>query len=278
MPSSAPIPLAIVGNISALLDKESLLRFPGIAVPLVALRPDARGEEIAIISHELRNSLGVIRNATRLLRLDKNPAGIDGARMLIERHVLQMTRHIEDLLDTSRPVGTARVLHLARLDLRTIIEQCISGIASDLKRRGHRLVVSLPADPVWVHADGARLEQVFSNLLNNAAKYTPNGGEIRVMMERVDKLASVRIRDSGVGIAAALLPTVFNMFVQVDAKAVRSEGGSGIGLAVVRNLIELHDGTVHAASAGLGAGSEFTVILPAFWAPPGEGSPAASEC
>jgi signal transduction histidine kinase len=262
MPLTAAIPLALVTKIPALLDTERLLQFPGIAVPLVALRPDARGEEIAIISHELRNSLGVIRNAARLLHAEKNPAGIDGARRLIERQVLQMTRHIEDLLDTSRPAGTARVLRLARLDLRTIVEQSISAVATDLKRRRHRLVVNLPADEMWMHADGARLEQVFSNLLNNAAKYTPDGGEIRVVVERLGKFVSVRIRDNGVGIAAALLPTVFDMFVQVDAKALYSEGGSGIGLAVVRNLIELHDGTVRAASAGLGSGSEFTVLLP----------------
>jgi signal transduction histidine kinase len=277
MPSFAPLPLAIFGNISAVFDRVRRMHPPGIVEPLLPLSTDARGEEIAIISHELRNSLGVIRNAARLLRVDEVPAGIDGVRLLIERHVLQMTRHIEDLLDTSRPVGTARVLHLARLDLRTIVEQCVCAVASDLKCRRHRLVVNLPADALWVHADGARLEQVFSNLLNNAAKYTPDGGEIRVVMEQIDKHASVRIRDSGVGIAAALLPTVFDMFVQVDAKAVRSEGGSGIGLAVVRNLVELHEGTVHAASAGLGAGSEFTVLLPAFWASPTEGSPAASE-
>jgi len=270
------MPLTIVGGKLPLFDPGLAVRLPGIAFPLSALHPDARSEEIAIIAHELRNSLGVVRNATRLLRLNKSTVGIDSARLLIERHILLMSRHIEDLLDTSRPVGSARVLRRTHLDLRTIVEQCVAAIVPDLKRRGHRLVVSLPASPLWVHADGARLEQVFSNLLNNAAKYTPNGGEVAVVVERIDTHASVRIRDSGVGIAAELLPTVFGMYVQADAKAVRAEGGSGIGLAIVRNLVELHDGSVHAASGGLGAGSEFTVLLPVMWAPPVEGSPAVA--
>jgi signal transduction histidine kinase len=127
-------------------------------------------------------------------------------------------------------------------------------------------VVSLPADALWMHGDPSRLEQVFSNLLINAAKYTPDGGEIVLTMECGEGHASVCIRDSGIGIAPAVLPRVFDMFAQADATAQCAEGGSGIGLAVVRNLVELHGGSVHAASEGLGFGSQFTVQLPAPWA------------
>jgi len=127
-------------------------------------------------------------------------------------------------------------------------------------------VVDLPADALWVEADAARLEQVLSNLLINAAKYTPDGGEILLTVERLDKRVSIRIRDSGIGIEPAVLLRVFDMFAQADASAPCSEGGSGIGLAVVRDLVEMHGGTVRAASAGLGKGSEFTVMLPSLWA------------
>jgi signal transduction histidine kinase len=235
----------------------------GIAVP--SLVKDTRADEIAIIAHELRNSLGVMRNAARLLRLPAGTAGTERARTLIERHVLQMNRHVQDLLDAAQHTGRKSVLR-AHVDLRVVLRNCLDGIAPDLARRGHRLAVSLPADRVWLHADGARLEQVFSNLLINAAKYTPDGGDISVTMACVDGQAAVHIRDSGIGIAPTLIASIFDMFVQVDATAPRAEGGRGIGLAVVRDLLDLHGGTVHAVSAGLGLGSEFVVLLPALWA------------
>jgi signal transduction histidine kinase len=237
---------------------------PGIVVP--SRRSDSRADEIAVISHELRNSLGVVRNAAKLLRSPVGASGIDNARVLIERHVGQMNRHVEDLLDAAHPGGRTKALRLSHADLRMIVEQSVNAIASDLTRRGHRLVVKLPADALWVHADTARLEQVFSNLLINAAKYTPDGGDIVVTMERQETHASICVRDSGIGIAPAVLLRVFDMFEQADAAAPCSEGGSGIGLAVVRNVVEMHGGSVRAASAGLGQGSEFTVLLPALWA------------
>ena len=241
-----------------------MARASAIVVPLRV--PDARADEIAAISHELRNSLSVVRNAARLLRMPIGPGGIDGARILIERHVGQMSRHIEDLLDASHRDVRKKALRRTHVDLRTIVEFAVSAIAPDLARRGHQLVVSLPADALWVEADAARLEQVFSNLLINAAKYTPDGGEILLTVERLDERVSIRIRDSGIGIEPAVLLRVFDMFAQADAAAICAEGGSGIGLAVVRDLVEMHGGTVRAASAGLGKGSEFTVMLPSLWA------------
>jgi signal transduction histidine kinase len=234
------------------------LRLSRIAVQL----PDARADEIAVISHELRNSLTVVRNAARLLR---HPNGVDGARILIERHVAQMTRHIDDLLDASRRDNGRKTLRRSHVDLRTVVEYAVSAIAPDLARRGHHLIVHMPSEPLWVEVDALRLEQVFSNLLINAAKYTPNGGEIMLTMERLDARVSICIRDSGIGIEPAVLLRVFDMFAQADATAPCAEGGIGIGLAVVRDLVEMHGGSVRAASAGLGLGSEFTVLLPALW-------------
>jgi len=232
---------------------------------MIAMRlPVPRADEIAVISHELRNSLAVVRNAARLLR---HPNGVEGARTLIERHVGQMTRHIDDLLKASHRDESRKALHRSHVDLRTIVEYAIGSITPDLARRGHHLVVHLPAEPLWLEVDALRLEQVFSNLLINAAKYTPDGGEIELTLERVESQVRICIRDSGIGIEPAVLLRVFDMFVQADATAPCAEGGSGIGLAVVRDLVELHGGSVHAVSAGLGCGSEFTVLLPESWGP-----------
>ena len=239
---------------------------PGLASIVLPLRiADSRADEIAMISHELRNSLGVVRNAARLLRFPAGEAGIDGARVLIERHVGQMTRHIEELLDTSQR-RDKKALRRSHVDLRTVVEFAVNAIAPDIARRGHRLAVSLPPDALWVHADVARLEQVFSNLLINAAKYTPDGGDIALTVERIGTLACIRFCDSGIGISAAMLERIFKLFAQVDSQDARAEGGRGIGLAVVRETVEAHGGSVQATSAGLGMGSQFTVMLPALWA------------
>ena len=226
-------------------------------------------DEIAVFSHELRNSLGVVRNAARLLRSQVDTAHIERARTLIERHVDQMNRHIEQLLDRAALKRRKNALRLTYVDLRAILENTVDAIAADYARRGHRLVVTLPADALWMHADAARLEQVFLNLLINAAKYTPDGGEIALTMERLGRHVSVRIRDSGIGIEQAQLSRIFEMLVQVDATTPLAEGGRGIGLAVVRDLVEMHGGTVGVASPGLTFGSEFTVLLPALWTQPG---------
>jgi signal transduction histidine kinase len=238
----------------------------GLASLVLPLRiADSRADEIAMISHELRNSLGVVRNAARLLRFPAGEAGIDGARVLIERHVGQMSRHIEDLLDTSQH-RDKKALRRSHVDLRTIVEFAVNATAPDMARRGHRLAVSLPSDALWVHADVARLEQVFSNLLINAAKYTPDGGDIALTLERMGAHACIRFCDSGIGISTAMLDRVFQLFAQADASDARAEGGHGIGLAVVRDLVEAHEGSVQATSAGLGLGSQFTVMLPTLWA------------
>jgi two-component system CheB/CheR fusion protein len=228
-----------------------------------------------MISHEIRNSLAVLMQASRLVKLRRGQEDIDRALVLIDRHVLQMSRHIEDLLDTTPFKLHQNALRLTHLDLRGVLQNSIDAIAPDLARRRHKLTVNMPAEPVWIHADGARLEQVFSNLLINAAKYTPDAGAIELTLERLGQHINIRVRDSGIGIAPALLAPIFEMFTQVDASATISEGGHGIGLAVVRELVAMHGGTVAATSPGSNLGSEFSVILPAMWSP-GQDGPASS--
>jgi signal transduction histidine kinase len=225
--------------------------------------PDERAREIAVITHELRNSLCVVRNAARLLALPLAAGTVDTARVLIERHVVQMGLHLQGLLDTSRPGVNPLGLRLEQVDLRTIAGFAVDDIASDLVRRGHHLTVNLPPEAVFVQADPAKLEQALSNLLINAAKYTPSGGEVSLTIDVEGEQACVRIRDSGIGIAPATITHIFDLFMQANPAAPQSEGGRGIGLAIARGVVEMHGGTIRAASEGLGLGSEFVVRLPA---------------
>jgi two-component system CheB/CheR fusion protein len=228
----------------------------------LALTYPTRDDRLAVIAHELLNSLSVIRNASQLIGAQQAASGvIESARVLIERQVSQMSRLIEDLLDGSR-AAVPESLQLRPVDLRVLAGQVIEGIELDFRRRGHRLTVNLPDDPVWLDADPGRLEQVFSNLLMNAAKYSHSPGDITLTVERRPEYASVRISDTGMGIAAEMLPFVFGLFVRALPSAPHSEAGRGIGLAVVRSLVEMHGGVVTATSGGLGRGSEFTVLLP----------------
>jgi signal transduction histidine kinase len=228
-----------------------------------ALENRARDEHLAVMSHELRNALGVVRNAARLL--EPKHAGkvdVDSARTMIERQVLQMNRHLDDLLNVSPMAIEGGALQLYRIDLCEIARHTVEAFTPDLARRGHHLTVRLPPNPIWLQADPGRLEQVLGNLMINAAKYTPDGGEITVSVETRGEFAGVCVGDSGIGIAPEMLTSVFGLFVQVDGSARYSEGGRGVGLAVARNFVEMHGGRLSAASAGLGMGSEFTILLP----------------
>lgn len=229
-----------------------------------SFQPEAftdRPDNLAVICHELRNSLAIISGAVRLLRSPES-ATMHRAGQVIERHMGQMARHVDDLLEPLHRTRDLQGLVLSRVDLREIARYAADAIASEMVRRGHHLVLDFPTDAVWVRADRARLEQVFSNLLINAAKYTPDGGDIALRIECAGEIVRVRVRDSGVGIPPALLLRVFGMFVQGDVAPPGVVGGHGIGLAVVRAVVELHGGSVTAASEGLGRGSEFTVALP----------------
>jgi signal transduction histidine kinase len=222
-------------------------------------------EFLAVFSHEVRGSLGAINNAAQLLRsLHVETSAGDKARLLIERQVGRMTRLVDDLVDVSRTRSAELPLQREQIDLCVVVMHAIETVESDLTARNHTLTNSLPDLPIWLKCDPARLEQVLVNLLVNAAKYTDDGGTVSLSVSQVDDEAIVRIRDSGIGIAADVLPCVFNLFMQADHSSRRAEAGLGIGLALVRRLVELHGGSVTAASAGLGQGSEFTVRLPIY--------------
>jgi signal transduction histidine kinase len=218
---------------------------------------------LAVIFHELRSPLAAICNVVYLLGTQNAGAAAEQrARLLIERQVGRMTRLVDDLLDVSRVGNSQLRLQRGRLDLRRVVQHAIETVASSIGERHLRLATSLPDAPVWLHADAGRLVQVFVNLLVNAVKYTDAGGELRLSVQEEDDHAVVRVRDSGIGIAPDMLPRVFNLFMQVDRSARHSEATLGIGLALARSVVELHGGSLTAASAGLGQGSEFTVRLP----------------
>jgi signal transduction histidine kinase len=222
-----------------------------------------KDEFLAMLGHELRSPLEAIHNGIQLLShpAEDTPTPQNLAAMM-ERQVRRMTRLIDDLLDVSRI--TRGLLHLRRerMDLRDVVNNAIQTLEPDIQQRNHRLTAELPDAPVWLQGDPGRLEQVFVNLLANASKYTGRGGELTVGLQVRGGQAFVCIRDSGIGIEPGALPQLFGLFRQADQTAPGSQAGLGVGLALVRSLVESHGGSVTGASAGLGQGSEFTVCLP----------------
>jgi signal transduction histidine kinase len=220
-------------------------------------------EFLTVFSHELRNSLGAISSATHVLRIEvpAGPAAVQ-ARLVIERQVGQMTRLIEDLLDVSRVRSGQMTLRCERIDLCVVAAHAAQTVEFIMQQRNHRMTTSFPNAPVWVHADPVRIEQVFVNLLINAAKYTDSGGHVDLAVEQEAGEAVVRIVDTGLGIDPDVLPHIFDLFVQANPSSRRADAGLGIGLARVRSLVQRQGGRVTATSAGSGRGSEFTVRLP----------------
>jgi PAS domain S-box-containing protein len=237
-----------------------------------------KDEFLAMLSHELRNPLSPILNAMHLLRLQGGENLIQQeARRVIERQVGQLTRIVDDLLEVSR-ITTGRVrLDPHRMDIRSVVERALESARPLIDRRQHELSVSLPPGPIWLHADSTRIEQVVVNLLNNAAKYTDEGGRIWLTVRQEGDEMLLSVRDSGVGIAPEMLPHVFDLFAQADRSLDRSQGGLGIGLSLVQHLVEMHRGTVDAMSAGLGRGSEFTVRLPILLSPASAPAPVVDK-
>jgi signal transduction histidine kinase/ActR/RegA family two-component response regulator len=221
-----------------------------------------KDEFLAMLSHELRNPLAPIANAVHLLRTQPDGNAVQThARTIIERQVAQLTRLVNDLMDVSR-VSTGRVnLHLDYIAVNGAVERAVQTIRHMIDERRHDLTVSLPAQVIWLHADSARLEQIVVNLLGNAAKYTEPGGHVWLSVEQRDSECVLRVRDNGVGIDPELLPHVFDLFTQGKRSLARSQGGLGIGLALVKQLVEMHQGQVECRST-VGKGSEFTVVLP----------------
>jgi signal transduction histidine kinase len=226
---------------------------------------DRRKDEfLATLAHELRNPLAPIRmGVDALARLPGDSEQAVRLREMMARQVGQLVKLIDELLDVSRIANGKVVLRRVPVDLRTVIDSALEASQPALEEARHEVTVELPNQPVWVHGDPSRLAQVVSNLLNNAAKYTPAGGHVRVELAHADGQATVRVVDDGMGIPAEMVNRVFDMFTQVDRTLDRAQGGLGIGLALVRRLMQLHGGSVRAQSEGLDRGSTFTVTLPA---------------
>ena len=222
-----------------------------------------KNEFLAMLAHELRNPLAPISNAAQALRLSSGDrAAVESASNMLERQVGQMSRLVDDLLDMSRITRGKIELRRERVELAPIVEAAVEAVRAQYARMNHELTVVLPPRPVRVNADPARLTQVIGNLLNNACKFTDRGGRIALTVECDGDQARIRVRDNGIGIAADQLPHLFEMFVQADSSLERSRDGLGIGLTLVKTLVELHGGSVEARSDGPGRGSAFEVRLP----------------
>jgi PAS domain S-box-containing protein len=225
---------------------------------------DRRKDEfLATLAHELRNPLAPLRNAVQILKMPRlDAATVERSREMMERQVHQLVRLVDDLLDVSRVMRGKIELRKEQVELATVVARAVETVQPLMEAQGHDLTVSLPDESLPLDADPVRLAQVVGNLLTNAAKYTEANGRIWLTAQREGNEAVLRVRDSGIGIAPDMLPHIFELFVQVDHAATRSQGGLGIGLTLVKNLVEMHHGTVEAHSAGLGKGSEFVVRLP----------------
>lgn len=218
---------------------------------------------LATVAHELRGPLAPIRNAVHLLGLTCPPTEeVEWAKSIIERQLRQMTRLIDDLLDVSRISLGKLELDKKQVLLSTVLKQAVETSRPWIDKYQHILTVSLHATPLPLKADPTRLVQIFSNLLNNAAKFSHSGGHIWLKSQREGDEAVITIKDTGVGIATDALPHLFSLYVQVETSLEYADGGLGIGLALVKKLVELHGGSVQAHSDGLGQGSEFVVRLP----------------
>lgn len=224
---------------------------------------DRRKDEfLATLAHELRNPLAPVRNGVQILKMGRSPERDERTLGMMDRQLTHMVHMVDDLLDVSRVSSGKVVLRKERVELKSVIEAAVETTRQVVEGGKHELTVALPDEPLALDADRTRLAQVFANLLNNSAKYTPEGGKIDVSAGRENGHAVVRVADTGVGIPAEMLPKVFDMFTQVGTSLDRAQGGLGIGLTLVKRLVELHGGRVTAESPGPGKGSAFTVRLP----------------
>lgn len=223
-----------------------------------------KNEFLAILAHELRNPLAPLRNGVDVLRFEPaiDPT-VGEIYDIFDRQIELLVRLLDDLLDVSRIAQGKVTLQIERVNLATVVAQAVQMSQSLLKARQLHFEAVLPMAELWLEADPARLAQIVVNLVNNAAKYTDRGGRIWLTVDREGQEAVIRVRDTGTGIAAEMLPYIFDLFTQAEWPVDRSQGGLGIGLALVRRLVDLHGGTITASSPGLGQGSEFVVRLPA---------------
>ena len=228
-----------------------------------ALRENDRRKDefLATLAHELRNPLAPLEHGLEILRLQSGQ-GTERVREIMSRQVSHMCRLVDDLLEVSRITRGKIELRSERVELGQVLRGVLDAWRAGAERVGHQVIVALSGEPLYVRGDAVRLAQVFANLLNNAVKYTEAGGRIEIGARREDAGVVVSVRDNGVGISPEMLPRIFDMFAQVDRASNRSQGGLGIGLTLVKSLVQLHGGTVTAHSAGVGQGAEFVVTLP----------------
>jgi signal transduction histidine kinase len=223
-----------------------------------------KNEFLAMLAHELRNPLAPMRSAVEIVqRLDLKDETLEWASDVITRQLEQLVRLVDDLLDISRISGGKIQLRKEPFDVSLAVTRAVETSRPLIDARKHEINVTLPAEPLWVNADLVRLAQVLSNLLNNAAKYTSEGGRIDLEVARIANQAVFRVRDNGIGIPPEKLSSIFDLFTQVDHSVDRSHGGLGIGLNLVRRLVEKHEGHVTASSEGANRGSEFVIRMPA---------------
>ena len=247
-------------TIAQLRESENRLRLQGEALAEADRR---KNEFLAMLAHELRNPLQPIRSAVDLLRQTKATLEqLQWGRDVIDRQVNQLVRLVDDLVDASRISSGKLELRKDAIDVLPIIASAMESVRPLAERKRHHIEVKLPSEPEFLDGDAVRLTQVFLNLLNNAVKYTPPGGHIMLAVDRKESEVMVRVRDDGVGILEPDLARIFDMFYQGKTPSNEPQGGLGLGLALVRQLVELHGGTVQATSAGLDRGSEFVVRLP----------------
>ena len=236
---------------------------------------ERKDEFLAMLAHELRNPLAPILNAIHLHRQERVVSpGQQAATSMIDRQVRHLTRLVDDLLDVSRITKGKIHLRKQRVELSTVVHQAVETARPLIDSRKHEITVSLPPEAVWLEADPARLEQVLGNLLNNAAKYTEPCGHIWLTAEREGPEVILRVKDTGIGILPEMLPRIFDLFVQADRSLDRAQGGLGIGLTLVKRLVQLHEGKIEAHSPGVGKGSEFVVRMLAV----SEVTPINTEC
>lgn len=260
---------------SGLFDEEDLTLLQGVAAAAavalenaqllsrIRLADQRKDEFLATLAHELRNPLAPISNALHVLKYpDVSYERRMEAQGMIERHLRQMVHLVDDLLDVSRITRGKVELKQQSITLQDVLEHGLETVRGLIAARNHRLKVMLPEEPIRIHGDRVRLSQVFANLLNNAAKYTPNGGEVILSAVQQDGHAVISVSDTGMGIPPDMLKAIFELFTQVEQTLDRAEGGLGIGLTLVKSLVEMHGGSVSAMSDGEGKGTTFTVQLP----------------
>lgn len=277
---------AAVNQLAVALDRAAAIEGRQAAADAIAARARERRELseatrrryeefLAMLAHELRNPLAPIVYAVRSLQLPGTDLAAQRlAADVIERQAKRLARLIDDLVDVARVVTGKINFRRERILLSSVVDTAVETVRPLMEERGHDFAVSLQPEPIWLQADATRLEQVVVNLLTNAAKYTHDGGRIELTVQQAEDQAVLRIRDTGAGIAPELLPRMFELFTQGDQSLDRARGGLGVGLSLVRRIVELHGGTVKAESV-VGQGSEFIVRLPLEAAEPAASPPAA---